>query len=166
VRTESTTSFEPRRETATAPAGAIAAPERSPPAATASASAATVAPAVTPPSNSGAPTIEFEKDTYVATESDAAVRLVVKRTGSTRQAIKFRWSLKSNSAQAGSDFADIGPGVEDIPAGVRSVHLTIPLVSDSVTENTELFLVELSTVDGNASLGEVSHAAVIIVDDD
>jgi serine/threonine protein kinase len=118
------------------------------------------------PPSSAATTIEFEKDTYVATESDAAVRLVVKRTGSTRQAVKFRWALKSNSAEAGSDFAAIGPGVDEIPAGARTAHLTIPLVSDAIAENTELFLVELSTVDDSTALGEVSHAAVIIVDDD
>jgi hypothetical protein len=90
----------------------------------------------------------------------------VKRTGSTRQAVKFRWALKSNSAEAGADFAAIGPGVDEIPAGARTAHLTIPIVSDAVPENTELFLVELSAVDDNTALGEVSHAAVIIVDDD
>ncbi|HEU4652348.1 MAG TPA: protein kinase [Steroidobacteraceae bacterium] len=131
--------------------------------------AATTAPAAAAPAASApsaANTIEFEKDTYVATESDAAVRLVVKRSGSTRQAVKFKWSLKGNSAEAGTDFAAIGPDVEEIPAGQRTVHLTIPLVSDAIVENTELFLVELATVDDSAALGEVSHAAVIIVDDD
>lgn len=123
-------------------------------------------PNTSPPANTAATTIEFEKDTYVATESDAAVRLVVKRTGSTRQAVKFRWSLKGNSAEAGTDFAAIGPGIEEIPAGARTVHLTIPLVSDAIAENTELFLVELAPVDDTTALGEVSHAAVIIVDDD
>jgi serine/threonine protein kinase len=125
-----------------------------------------IAPETSLPASTAATKIEFEKDTYVATESDAAVRLVVKRSGSTRQAVKFRWSLKGNSAEAGTDFAAIGPGVEEIPAGARTVHLTIPLVSDAIAENTELFLVELAPVDETTTLGEVSHAAVIVVDDD
>jgi len=114
----------------------------------------------------GAVTVEFDKDTYVCTESDGTVRLTVKRTGSTKRAAKFRWTLHSNSAEVGADFADIGPDVMEIPAGVRTATLTIPLVSDSLVENTELFLVELSQVDGGPAIGEQARAAVIIVDDD
>jgi hypothetical protein len=90
----------------------------------------------------------------------------VRRNGSTRGEVKFRWSLRANSAEAGSDFAGIGPGIEEILPGIRTVTLTIPLVSDVVAENTELFLVELEPVEGGPSLGEQAHAAVILVDDD
>lgn len=110
--------------------------------------------------------IQFDKDTYVATESDGSVTLTVRRTGSTRNEALFRWSLQSNSAEAGNDFAAIGPNIERIPAGSRTAVLTIPLVSDAIAENTELFLVELSAVGGGAELGERSRAAVILVDDD
>lgn len=110
--------------------------------------------------------IQFDKDTYVATESDGSVTLTVRRTGSTRDEVLFRWSLQSNSAQAGDDFAAIGPNIERIPAGSRTAVLTIPLVSDAIAENTELFLVELTPVEGSAGLGELGRAAVILVDDD
>lgn len=121
----------------------------------------------TTPAPAGTPvTIEFSKDTYVVTESDGAVSLEVRRTGSTRNAVSFRWSLRSNSAEAGSDFADIGPGVEQMPPGVRSATILIPLVSDTITENTELFLVELEAIEENVRVGELGAAAVIIVDDD
>jgi serine/threonine protein kinase len=110
--------------------------------------------------------IQFDKDTYVATESDGSVTLTVRRTGSTRDEALFRWSLQSNSAEAGNDFAAIGPNIERIPAGSRTAVLTIPLVSDAITENTELFLVELSAVEGSARLAERGRAAVILVDDD
>lgn len=110
--------------------------------------------------------IEFAKDTFVVTESESAVSLEVRRTGSTRDVLNFRWTLRSNSAEAGSDFAAIGPGIERIPAGTRSATILIPLVSDAIVENTELFLVELEPIDEGVTLGEVGHAAVIIVDDD
>jgi hypothetical protein len=80
--------------------------------------------------------------------------------------VSFTWNLRPNSAEAGSDFAGIGPGTERIPAGVREFTITIPLVQDAVKESTELFLVELQVSDEGVSLGDRSSAAVIIVDDD
>jgi serine/threonine protein kinase len=110
--------------------------------------------------------IQFEKDTFVVTESDGSVSLQVRRTGSTRGVLSFRWTLRSNSAEAGADYAGIGPGLEQIPSGVSTATVTIPLVSDAIVENTELFLVELEVLDEGVSIGELGHGAVIIVDDD
>ena len=110
--------------------------------------------------------IGFDKDTYVSTESEGSIKVTIKRTGSTRKAVTFDWRLVPNSAEAGNDFAAIGPGTETIPAGVRSATITIPLVSDAVKESTELFLVELSDPTDGAELGELSRAAIIVVDDD
>ena len=78
----------------------------------------------------------------------------------------FTWSLRANSADAGADYASVGPASEMIPAGQRETRLIIPLVSDAIVENTELFLVELDTTQQGVSLGQRAHAAVIIVDDD
>ncbi len=111
-------------------------------------------------------TIEFDKDSYVTTEGEGYVRLQVRRTGSLRREVSFTWNLRPNSAEAGSDFAGIGPGTERIPAGVREFTVTIPLVQDAVKESTELFLVELQVSEDGVTLGERSSAAVIIVDDD
>ncbi len=80
--------------------------------------------------------------------------------------MSFRWSLRANSAEQGTDFAGIGPGTEQIPAGAKSTTLTIPLVSDAIVENTEVFLVEIEPAQSGVTLGERSHAAVIVVDDD
>jgi hypothetical protein len=110
--------------------------------------------------------IEFDKDSYVTSEGDGSVRLLIRRTGSTRRAVSVTWSLRSNSAEMGADFAGIGPGVERIAAGAREAHITIPLVQDSIKETTELFLVELQVNEEGVTLGERSSAAVIIVDDD
>lgn len=110
--------------------------------------------------------VEFDKDSYVTSEGDGSVRLIVRRTGSTRREVTFTWNLRSNSAEMGSDFAGIGPGSERIAAGVREAGITIPLVQDSIKETTELFLVELQVNEEGVTLGERSSAAVIIVDDD
>lgn len=132
-------------------------------------SAATAAQTKAPASSAGAAgggSIEFDKDTYVATESEGTVKLTVTRTGSTRREATFNWALLPNSAETGSDYAGIGPSTERIPAGSRKVELTVPLVSDAIKENTELFLVELSTHEDGLTLGERARAAVILVDDD
>lgn len=145
---------QPTQASEQAPSTTTAAPERKTPQASA------------PPAPARPATIQFDKDTYVATESDASVRLVVRRTGSTGRPATFSWSLRGNSAEAGADFAAIGPVTEQIPAGARELGVTIPLVSDAVTENTELFLVELQATEEGSTLGPRSSAAVIVVDDD
>jgi hypothetical protein len=128
--------------------------------------AAKPAPTPSRPPTAGSVVLEFDKDTYVATESDGSVRIVVERHGSKEHAVTFRWSLRGNSAEQGTDFAGIGPGTETIPAGASTATLTIPLVSDAVVENTEVFLVEIEPAQSGVTLGERSHAAVIVVDDD
>lgn len=127
---------------------------------------ASAAPATTNPAAARSGSIQFEKDTFVVTESDGSVSVQVRRTGSTRGVLSFRWTLRSNSAEAGADYAGIGPGLEQIPSGVSTATITIPLVSDAIVENTELFLIEIETLDEGVTVGELGHAAVIIVDDD
>lgn len=160
------TSIEEASTPSAAPAGETvpsAAPE--PAAAPASESAVTSVPDAPP---AGAPDVAvgFDNDTYVSSESDGSIRLIVKRKGPLRGETSFRWTLKSNSAEAGADFAAIGPNRERMAPGVASIGLTIPLVSDAIAESTELFQVELSAVEGGAGLGQTSRASVIIVDDD
>jgi len=111
-------------------------------------------------------TIQFDKDTYVASEGDAVVKLTVKRTGSIKREAVFRWSLQPNSAEAGNDYAAIGPLTERIPAGSRTAVLTVPLVDDKTVERTEMFMVELNQEEGGPPLGALARAVVIIVDDD
>jgi protein kinase-like protein/Calx-beta domain-containing protein len=118
------------------------------------------------PSEVGPSEVGFDKDTYVATESDGVVRLTVQRRGAARTAASFRWRLLGNSAEAGADYAGIGPDVERIGAGSGEASIIIPIVSDAVAESTEVFLVEIEPAEPRVVLGERSHAAVIIVDDD
>ncbi|MET0987899.1 MAG: protein kinase [Steroidobacteraceae bacterium] len=110
--------------------------------------------------------IGFPKDTYVVRESDVVVRIPVVRTRGTRGEVSFQWRIERNSAEPGADFAAVGPGREYMAAGQSSTVLHIPLVSDSQREGTEMFLVHIDEVGGGARLGELTRAAVIVVDDD
>ncbi|HEX7115614.1 MAG TPA: protein kinase [Steroidobacter sp.] len=124
------------------------------------------APRAAPAAPAGPVRLQLDKDQFVATESDGFARIVVRRQGPTNRSVSFRWFLTSNSAEQGSDFANIGPGEETIPAGAREGTILVPLVSDAEVENTEVFLVEIEPVGEGVQLGERAHAAVIIVDDD
>src|SRR5690606_11223615 len=97
-------------------------------------------PAASPPparaAGSRIPMIEFDRDSYVVSEGDGFVRLTIRRVGPVARELTFSWVLRPNTAQAGSDYADIGPGVERIPAGVREVGLSIPLVQDPIKKGT------------------------------
>ncbi|MFL6577013.1 MAG: serine/threonine protein kinase [Povalibacter sp.] len=163
--TPATVAAAPVNAPSNAPSTKPAAAPTEPPAAKTDAGAASP-PEAQSKSKSGPSRIAFDKDTYVATESDGAVRLVVRRSGGLRSTASFQWTLLPNSAVAGDDFAAIGPGVEQFKPGATSVTLTIPLVSDAIKESTELFLVELRAVDNSTELGDLSRAAVLIVDDD
>jgi len=111
-------------------------------------------------------TIELSRETYTVFENDVAASVEVRRTGSASNSLRFRWSLRGVSAEAGSDFADIGPGIEEIPAGARTATILIPLVNDSIAESTELFMIEIEPLDEGVEIGRIGEAAVIIVDDD
>jgi serine/threonine protein kinase len=124
------------------------------------------APRAAPAVAAGPIKLQLDKDQFVASESDGFARIVVRRQGPAGRSVSFRWFLTSNSAEQGSDFANIGPGEETIPAGAREGAILVPLVSDAEVENTEVFLVELEPAGEDVQLGERSHAAVIIVDDD
>ena len=131
--------------------------------------AATSAEPAAAPNDAGAlgnGVIGFPKDTYVVRESDVVVRIPVVRTRGTRGEVSFQWRIERNSAEPGSDFAAVGPGREYMAAGQSSTVLHIPLVSDNVREGTEMFLVHIDEVSGGARLGELTRAAVIVVDDD
>lgn len=132
----------------------------------ANAPAASVAAPPSTPAGRGPVTLQFDKDTYVSSESDGSMKATIRRTGGARRAATFTWILRKNSAEPGSDYAGIGPGTETIPAGVREANITVPLVQDSIKETTELFLIELHAEGDGVVLGERSSAAVIIVDDD
>lgn len=111
-------------------------------------------------------TVGFQRDTYFVIESAGAVQVTVRRQGSTAQPAAFRWTLREDSAGAGSDFADIGPGREVIPIGANAVTITIPLVSDALPEDQEMFAIELIAEPGSAALSGVTTAHIVIEDDD
>ncbi len=117
-------------------------------------------------STTTAGSVAFAKDSFVAVEGEGPARVVIYRTGRLNKAVRVRWSLIGDSAKPGEDYADTGSGIVEIPAGVREYTLVIPLASNAVSENTELFTIRLARADDGPPLQEPTTATVIIVDDD
>jgi serine/threonine protein kinase len=110
--------------------------------------------------------VAFAQDTFVASERNGVARVVIRHLGSLTKATQVRWSLIADSAKPGKRYADIGPGVADIPAGVRDYTLLIPLADDAVHQSTELFQVKLDRADAGPPVAQPAMATVAIIDDD
>jgi len=116
------------------------------------------------PSGDGPGTLEFAADTVTVSESDSMARVKVRRRGGATGDISFAWRTHDDSALAGEDYA-AAELRETMAEGQTSATLLIPLVADSVAENTELLDVVIEDARG-ARLGSVTRVGVIIVDDD
>jgi len=106
----------------------------------------------------------FASDTYTVSESDSMARLSVRRRGGAAGEISFTWRTVDDSALAGEDYASAEVR-ETMAAGQATATLLIPIVADSVAENTELLEVVIQDANG-AELGSVTRVPVIIIDDD
>ena len=92
--------------------------------------------------------------------------LRVVRRGGTAGTVSFGWRTIDDSAVADRDYAALGTVRESIGPGETSKTLLIPIVSDAVTESTELFDVVIEDPTAGATLGNITQVTVIIVDDD
>jgi hypothetical protein len=128
------------------------------------AGAGDVAPATASPAGSGPGTLEFSSDSVAVSESGSVARVTVRRRGGSAGEASFSWTTVDDSAIAGEDYAPAT--VREVMAdGQRGATLLIPIVADSVVEQTELFDVVIQDANG-AKLGSLTRVPVIIVDDD
>jgi serine/threonine protein kinase len=135
-----------------------------PPAVAAAPATSTPPSAATPPAPEGPGRLEFASDTVNVSEADAIARVSVRRRGDAAGQVSFTWRTIDDSAVAGEDYAG-GEFRETMAAGQRTATLLIPLVGDSVAENTELLDVVIEDASG-ARLGSLVRVPVVIIDDD
>ena len=121
-------------------------------------------PAATPQTPEGPGRLEFASDTINVSEANAIARVSVRRRGGASGEVSFEWRTIDDSAMAGEDYAG-GEFRETMAAGQRTATLLIPIVADSVAENTELLDVVIEDASG-AGLGSLVRIPVVIIDDD
>ncbi|MFN8487966.1 MAG: Calx-beta domain-containing protein [Caldilineaceae bacterium] len=98
-----------------------------------------------------------------ANENAGVMTFVVALSASTSQNVTFNYATANNTAVAGSDYT-AQSGAKTIAAGSTATTISVPLLNDTVAENTETFLVNLSAVT-NAVLANGQGIGTILDDD-
>ncbi len=106
--------------------------------------------------------LELAADSYTVLPGEPAARIEVRRRGNLRGDVSFVWSTESASALPERDFIASGPRAEQMPAGVSSVTLLVPIVSDATRSDSRVFYVRITEPGGGAELGTNSRAAVLV----
>ena len=88
----------------------------------------------------------------------------VSRTGATSVSLRVYYSTSGSTASPGADYTAL-PGYADIPAGQSSAPISVVVIDDITTENSETVQ---STISSNAAytIGSPSYATVTITDND
>jgi CSLREA domain-containing protein len=113
---------------------------------------------------SPSPRIQFTASAFNARESDTSAHVQVIRTGSDESPVAVDLATSDGTAHAGSDYTPVHSTLT-FGIGERLKVVDIPLVNDTVREDSETFNVSLSNPVGGR-LGSIPLAVVTILDDD
>lgn len=108
--------------------------------------------------------IEFGRGLYHATESQGSVAVLVRRLGTSSEAVTVDYLTRNGTANAGDYASQSGTLV--FGAGETSKTLLIQIRPDTLVESQETFLVVLQNPGAGAELGGERSATVVIEDDD
>jgi hypothetical protein len=112
------------------------------------------------------PVVQFRNPWIAVLESSPYVSLQVVLNKSYSQAVSVQYTTTGPyTATPGSDFAPVS-GTLNFPANSLTPQtINVPIVQDNITENEEIFYVQLFNVSGNAQLiPTLALEGVVIVD--
>ena len=104
----------------------------------------------------------FAYSSYNVADSAPAARVVVRRTGSSRDEVRFVWWTVQDSAKADVDYAPLGVRTEDIPSGVNDITIYIPIISNPLRLESARFYVALGAPGATPSTTPSEMATVTI----
>lgn len=110
------------------------------------------------------PTIAFARETVTVREGQDMASIVIQRHGNVDSEIPVFWWTGDNTAIADLDYAEFGVRTETLAAGVETMSLYVPLISDSLAEQRESFYVFVSSDLGPETISD--RLEVIVNDDD
>jgi len=111
--------------------------------------------------SSGGGSLQFAQGEYTVNENSGQVTLEVQRLGGNTGAVAVTYTTSSDSATA-SDYTSTTGVLEWADGDLASKTLTVPILSDAIPEGPETFTVLLTNPTGNANLGAINPAKVII----
>jgi hypothetical protein len=111
-------------------------------------------------------TVQFAERLYQVNENDGNVTLTVtvNRTEGNYGAIAVNYATQDGSATAGDDYTSMEQVLRWADEDSTPQTITIPILSNPLAEENEVFLVNLSNPTNNATLGSISAAMVNIED--
>ena len=110
-------------------------------------------------------TIGFSQDSFDAGEGAGSAQLVVTRSGGLDVSATVNYATSDGTAIAGNDYIS-STGSITFAIGEVSKVIEIPLIDDTIPENTLSFTVTLTADGGNGFIGGRSTATVNIIDND
>lgn len=109
-------------------------------------------------------TLSFASTNFNVSEGGTNALVTVVRTGGSAGSVSVAYTTADGSATNGSDYK-FRSGTLTFGPGVTNNTFTIPIIDDSVAEDDETILIQLSHPTGGAQLG-LSNAVVTIIDND
>lgn len=99
--------------------------------------------------------IAFSAANYTVAETSPTVTVKLTRTGGIASGVEVTLSTVDGTATAGADYVARTTNVA-FAAGVTSMSVAFPLLSDTIDETNETFRVNLSNPTGGATLGAIA----------
>jgi len=110
---------------------------------------------------------QFATPYYTVNENQSAVKITILRRGGTAGTNYVRYATIDDTAVAGQDYESV-TNVIAFPPGEVAVTIGIPIINDTIVEDTEDFYVYLDLPDyeTSAQIGVIPVSMVSIINDD
>ena len=108
-------------------------------------------------------TLSLSETSYTVNEKDRHATVEIERSGATYYAASVHFSTADGSAHAGSDYEAVSKDVTFAP-GETEKKISIAIISDDASEQTESVSLHLSSPSGGAVIGSPGSATLLISD--
>ncbi len=109
--------------------------------------------------------INFSNANVSVAETSKTATVTVSRSGPTTSAVTVDYATSDGTATAGLDYRGVS-GTLIFAAGQASRTFAIPIINDTLDENSETVIVTLSNPTGGAQVGTQNTAVLTITDND
>ncbi len=118
----------------------------------------------TPPTGS----LEFDRNSYDVRETEATIEVQINRVGGVSGDISVQYATQAgtylDAAQVNQDFTATAGTLNWTDGETTAKTILIPILLDSIKENSELFAISLSEPTGGAALGVQNTTIIEIAD--
>jgi hypothetical protein len=111
-------------------------------------------------------TLQFSLAKYTAAEAGGVATITVKRTGGDFGAVSVQYATADGSALAGQDYTSASGTLTWNAGEIADKTFTVQITNDAELEGPESLLLSLTSPTGNATLGTLAQAQLVITDDE